>query len=150
MTASTRFRVSSDTSSTPRTTLDTVDFETPASCATSKIVMLRPTRTVYGGILGSVRVAMSDDFEPVRLGIAGTGFISGVHAECAVRSPSVELVAVASARGRASRERVGPLDPAVELLTLDELFATRRGRGDHGVHADERPRRARRSGARGE
>ena len=66
---------------------------------------------------------MSDDFEPVRLGIAGTGFISGVHVECAVRSPFVELVAVASARGRASRERVGPLDPAVELLTLGELFA---------------------------
>ena len=67
---------------------------------------------------------MSDDFEPVRLGIAGTGFISAVHAACALRSPSVELVAVASARGRASRERVGALDPAVELLTLDELFAT--------------------------
>src|SRR4249919_1014105 len=66
---------------------------------------------------------MNDDFEPVRLGIAGTGFISGVHAECAVRSRFVELVAVASARGRASRERVGALDPAVELLTLEELFA---------------------------
>jgi predicted dehydrogenase len=65
---------------------------------------------------------MSDDFEPVRLGIAGTGFISGVHAACAMRSPFVELVAVASARGRASRERVGELDPAVELLTLEELF----------------------------
>jgi predicted dehydrogenase len=65
---------------------------------------------------------MSDDFEPVRLGIAGTGFISGVHAACAVRSPFVDLVAVASARGRASRERVGALDPAVELLTLEELL----------------------------
>ena len=69
---------------------------------------------------------MSDDFEPVRLGIAGTGFISGVHAACAMRSPFVELVAIASARGRASRERVGELDPAVELLTLEELF----GRND--------------------
>lgn len=67
---------------------------------------------------------MSDDFEPVRLGIAGTGFISGVHAASAMRSPSVELVAVASARGRATRERVGALDPAVELLTLEELFAS--------------------------
>ena len=66
---------------------------------------------------------MSDDFEPVRLGIAGTGFISGVHAACAIRSPFVELVAVASARGRATRERVGALAPTVELLTLEELFA---------------------------
>lgn len=66
---------------------------------------------------------MSSSFEPVRLGIAGTGFISGVHAACAMRSPYIELVAVASARGRASRERVGALDPAVELLTLEELFA---------------------------
>jgi hypothetical protein len=65
---------------------------------------------------------MSYDFEPLRLGIAGTRFISGVHAACAMRSPFVELVAVASARDRASRERVGALDPAVELLTLDELF----------------------------
>jgi predicted dehydrogenase len=62
--------------------------------------------------------------QPVRLGIAGTGFISAVHAACALRSPTVELAAIASARGRASRERVGALDPAVELLTVDELVAS--------------------------
>lgn len=56
---------------------------------------------------------MSEGFEPVRLGIAGTGFIAGVHAACAQRSPSVELVAVASSRGRASRDRFEDLDPAV-------------------------------------
>ena len=38
MAASTRSRVVGETSATPRTTLDTVDFETPASAATSKIV----------------------------------------------------------------------------------------------------------------
>ena len=43
-----------------------------------------------------------------------------------MRSPAVELVAIASARGRASRERVGALDPAVELLTIDELVASDR------------------------
>ena len=88
---------------------------------------------------------MSDDFAPVRLGIAGTGFISAVHAACAMQSPSVELVAVASARGRASRERVGPLDPAVQLLTLDELFASDEVEAimvctrtsDHAAHAVE-------------
>jgi predicted dehydrogenase len=58
---------------------------------------------------------------PVRLGIAGTGFISAVHRGCALRSDGVELVAVASARGRATRDRVGPLDPDVRLLTMDEL-----------------------------
>ena len=92
---------------------------------------------------------MSDDFEPVRLGIAGTGFISAVHAACAMRSPSVELVAVASARGRASRERVGALDPAVELLTLDELFASDEVEAimvctrtsDHAAHAVRGARR---------
>jgi myo-inositol 2-dehydrogenase / D-chiro-inositol 1-dehydrogenase len=63
-------------------------------------------------------------FEPVRVGIAGTGFISAVHAACALRSPSVELVAVASARGRATRERVGDLGPQVRLLTLEELVAS--------------------------
>ena len=36
--ASTRVRVSGEISATPRTTLDTVDFETPASAATSRIV----------------------------------------------------------------------------------------------------------------
>jgi predicted dehydrogenase len=66
---------------------------------------------------------MGERFEPVRLGIAGTGFIAAVHAACAQRSPYVELAAVASARGRASRERFDGLDPAVRLLTLDELFA---------------------------
>ena len=69
---------------------------------------------------------MDTRLEPVRLGIAGTGFISAVHAACALRSPAVELVAIASARGRASRERVGTLDPAVELLTVDELVASDR------------------------
>jgi len=88
---------------------------------------------------------MSEGFEPVRLGIAGTGFISGVHAACAQRSPYVDLVAVASARGRASRERFEGLDSAVQLLTLDELFAsddveaimvcTRTS--DHAAHAVE-------------
>jgi myo-inositol 2-dehydrogenase/D-chiro-inositol 1-dehydrogenase len=61
--------------------------------------------------------------EPVRLGIIGTGFISAVHRQCAVRSPRVDLVAVASARGRATRERVGELDPGVKLLTIDELLS---------------------------
>jgi predicted dehydrogenase len=59
---------------------------------------------------------------PVRLGIAGTGFISAVHRGCALRSDGVELAAVASARGRATRDRVGPLDPDVRLLTMDELM----------------------------
>jgi predicted dehydrogenase len=88
---------------------------------------------------------MSDDIEPVRLGIAGTGFISRVHAACALQSPYVELVAVASARGRARRERVGQLDAAVELLTLDELFASDEVEAimvctrtsDHAAHAVE-------------
>jgi predicted dehydrogenase len=61
---------------------------------------------------------------PVRLGIAGTGFISAVHRGCAVRSDGVELVGVASARGRATRDRVGPLDPDVRLLTMDELIGS--------------------------
>jgi myo-inositol 2-dehydrogenase / D-chiro-inositol 1-dehydrogenase len=61
--------------------------------------------------------------EPVRLGIMGTGFISAVHRGCAIRSARVELVAVASARGRATRERVGELDPGVRLLTIAELIA---------------------------
>jgi myo-inositol 2-dehydrogenase / D-chiro-inositol 1-dehydrogenase len=60
--------------------------------------------------------------EPVRLGVIGTGFISAVHRQCAVRSARVDLVAVASARGRATRERVGQLDPSVRLLTIEELI----------------------------
>jgi predicted dehydrogenase len=88
---------------------------------------------------------MSQGFEPVRLGIAGTGFIAAVHAACARRSPYVELVAVASARGRASRERFEGLDPAVQLLTLDELFASDEVEAimvctrtiDHAAHAVE-------------
>ena len=60
----------------------------------------------------------------LRLGIAGTGFISAVHRGCAVRSDDVELVAVASARGRATRDRVGALDPEVRLLTMDELVGS--------------------------
>lgn len=66
---------------------------------------------------------MSADRNPVRLGIIGTGFISAVHRGCAARSAHVELVAVASARGRATRDRVGPLDPGVRLLTIEELLA---------------------------
>ena len=61
--------------------------------------------------------------EPVRLGIVGTGFISAVHRQCALGSARVDLVAVASARGRATSERVGPLDPSVRLLTIDELLS---------------------------
>ena len=61
--------------------------------------------------------------EPVRLGVIGTGFISAVHRQCAVRSPRVDLVAVASARGRATREPVGGLDTGVRLLTIAELLA---------------------------
>ena len=59
---------------------------------------------------------------PVRLGILGTGFISAVHTACAMRSHDVELVAVASARGRATRERIGELGPNVLLMTPDELL----------------------------
>jgi len=55
--------------------------------------------------------------------IIGTGFISAVHRQCALRSPHVDLVAVASARGRATRERVGDLDSSVRLLTIAELLA---------------------------
>ncbi|MEP6641685.1 MAG: Gfo/Idh/MocA family oxidoreductase [Gaiellales bacterium] len=66
---------------------------------------------------------MSVATEPVRLGIIGTGFISAVHRGCAARSPRVDLVAVASARGRATRERVGKLDPSVRFLTIEELLA---------------------------
>jgi scyllo-inositol 2-dehydrogenase (NAD+) len=65
---------------------------------------------------------MTAGTEPVRLGILGTGFISAVHAACAMRSADVELVAVASARGRAVRERVGELAPGVELVTPEELL----------------------------
>jgi predicted dehydrogenase len=61
---------------------------------------------------------------PARLGILGTGFISGVHAACAMRSEQVELVAVASARGRAARERVGELGPEIRLLGPEELLAS--------------------------
>jgi myo-inositol 2-dehydrogenase/D-chiro-inositol 1-dehydrogenase len=57
--------------------------------------------------------------EPVRLGIIGTGFISAVHGACARRSEYVRLVAVASARGRATAERAGP---GVDLLTTAELL----------------------------
>ena len=64
------------------------------------------------------------DSRPLRLGIAGTGFISAVHAGCALRSANVKLVAIASARGRASRERVGPLDEAVRLTTMDEMLGS--------------------------
>ncbi len=66
---------------------------------------------------------MDTTIEPLRIGIAGTGFISAVHASCAEASPNVELVAIASARGRASRERVGPLGPSVRLSTMEELLA---------------------------
>ena len=66
---------------------------------------------------------MSAATETVRLGVIGTGFISAVHRQCAVRSARVDLVAVASARGRATRERVGDLDSSVRLLTIDELLA---------------------------
>ncbi len=62
--------------------------------------------------------------EPVRLGIAGTGFISAVHRRCALHSDGVSLAAVASARGRATRDRVGALDPDVRLLTMDELISS--------------------------
>jgi myo-inositol 2-dehydrogenase/D-chiro-inositol 1-dehydrogenase len=61
--------------------------------------------------------------EPVRLGIAGTGFISAVHRGCARRSDRVRLVAVASARGRATPERVPDAGPDVALLEIDELLA---------------------------
>jgi myo-inositol 2-dehydrogenase / D-chiro-inositol 1-dehydrogenase len=61
--------------------------------------------------------------EPVRLGIVGTGFISAVHRGCALRSDRVRLVAVASARGRATSERVGDAGPDVALLDVDELLA---------------------------
>jgi scyllo-inositol 2-dehydrogenase (NAD+) len=47
-----------------------------------------------------------------------------VHAACASHSPNVELVAVASTRGRAARERIGPVAPGVRLLTLDELVTS--------------------------
>jgi len=67
---------------------------------------------------------LSADSKPVRLGIVGTGFISAVHRACALASADVELVAVASARGRATRDRVGPLDPDVALLTIAELVAS--------------------------
>jgi myo-inositol 2-dehydrogenase / D-chiro-inositol 1-dehydrogenase len=66
---------------------------------------------------------MSAPPDPVRLGIVGTGFISAVHRGCARRSDRVSLVAVASARGRASRERVDDAGPDVALLTTDELLA---------------------------
>jgi len=67
---------------------------------------------------------VSAELEPVRLGIAGTGFISAVHIAAARRSPRIELVGVASARGRASAERVGPLEGSVRLMTLDELISS--------------------------
>jgi myo-inositol 2-dehydrogenase/D-chiro-inositol 1-dehydrogenase len=83
--------------------------------------------------------------EPVRLGIVGTGFISAVHRACALRSDRVRLVAVASARGRATRERVGDAGPDVALLDAGELLArddieavlicTRTA--DHAAHAVE-------------
>jgi predicted dehydrogenase len=86
--------------------------------------------------------------EPVRLGVLGTGFISAVHIAAAARSPGIELVAVASVRGRATAERTGPLD-GVRLLTLDELLGgddveavvvcTRTS--DHAAHAVEVLRR---------
>ncbi len=62
--------------------------------------------------------------EPIRLGIAGTGFISAVHRGCALRSDAVSLAGVASARGRATRDRVGALSPEVRLLTMDELVGS--------------------------
>jgi myo-inositol 2-dehydrogenase / D-chiro-inositol 1-dehydrogenase len=64
---------------------------------------------------------MGDD-EPLRLGIAGTGFIGAVHAQNAQASRSVELVAVASARGTIG-DRMPWLAPGVRTTGLDELFA---------------------------
>jgi predicted dehydrogenase len=84
---------------------------------------------------------MGDD-GPLRLGIAGSGFIGAVHARNAQASRSVELVAVASARG-AVGDRMPWLAPAVratglaELLAADDveavLVATRTS--DHPEHA---------------
>jgi myo-inositol 2-dehydrogenase/D-chiro-inositol 1-dehydrogenase len=61
--------------------------------------------------------------EPLRLGILGTGFISAVHRGCARSSDRITLVAVASARGRATTERAGDAGPDVALLTVEELLA---------------------------
>ncbi len=62
------------------------------------------------------------DHEPLRLGIAGAGFIGAVHARNAQASGAVALVAVASARG-AIGERLPWLDAGVRRCGLDELFA---------------------------
>jgi myo-inositol 2-dehydrogenase / D-chiro-inositol 1-dehydrogenase len=62
---------------------------------------------------------LNAELEPIRLGIVGTGFISAVHGGCARASAEIRLVAVASARGRATPERAGP---DVDLLTTAELI----------------------------
>ncbi len=66
----------------------------------------------------------------LRLGIAGAGFISTVHAESAVRSERVQLAGVASARGRSGLT-------IAELVRSDDvdavLVATRTV--DHPAHA---------------
>src|SRR5579884_4040385 len=46
--SSTRLRVAADTSAAPRTTLETVDLETPAAAATSRIVGAFSMRWVTG------------------------------------------------------------------------------------------------------
>ena len=103
------------------------------------------------GIVGKGCSTMSDRLRSL-CGSASSGtriHLRGARGLRVARSPVVELVAVASARGRASRERVGVLDPGGGTApdARPALSATDEGRGDQRRrHADERPRRARRSG----
>jgi predicted dehydrogenase len=83
---------------------------------------------------------------PLRLGIAGTGFIGQLHAHNAAASEAVELVAIASARGaEAAATLAQELGNGVRALSLERLFcdddveavlvATRTS--DHAAHAVE-------------
>jgi scyllo-inositol 2-dehydrogenase (NAD+) len=82
----------------------------------------------------------------LRLGIAGTGFIGTMHARHALASETIELTAVASARGADNaRALAGGLGAPVRALSLEELWgdpeidavllATRTS--DHPRHAIE-------------
>jgi myo-inositol 2-dehydrogenase/D-chiro-inositol 1-dehydrogenase len=64
------------------------------------------------------------DRSPLRLGIAGTGFIGRFHARNAVASDAVELVAVASARGAdTARAVAGALGDSVRALSIEAMLA---------------------------
>lgn len=88
---------------------------------------------------------MQPPHAPLRLGVAGTGFIGRLHVRNAVRSEMVDLVAVASAHGSGAADIARELGPQVRPMALEDLLssdeieavfvATRTS--DHAKHAIE-------------